>query len=175
MGRQNANTGAVARDRREQYSEGIQTPDPGNPLAIGTRGPPLAAAQAIETRSLLMAAHGLPEAAFEIAVIKTTADRVQDRALSEIGGKGLFYQGTGRGLVEPDDRHRRPLRQGYAHPAAGRAGAGLLHEAGRPARRIQAELDFAISDNATLGLSYSGQFGGRATDNGAKANLNVRF
>jgi hydroxymethylbilane synthase len=37
-----------------------------------------------------MAAHGLPEAAFEIVVIKTTGDRVLDRALSEIGGKGLF-------------------------------------------------------------------------------------
>jgi len=90
MGRQNADPGAIARDRREQYSEGMQTPDPGNPLKIGTRGSPLAVAQAIETRSLLMAAHGLPEAAFEITVIKTTADRVQDRALSEIGGKGLF-------------------------------------------------------------------------------------
>lgn len=37
-----------------------------------------------------MAAHGLPENAFEIDVIQTSGDRVQDRALSEIGGKGLF-------------------------------------------------------------------------------------
>jgi hydroxymethylbilane synthase len=37
-----------------------------------------------------MAAHGLPESAFQIEVIKTTGDRVQDRSLSEIGGKGLF-------------------------------------------------------------------------------------
>ena len=40
---------------------------------------------------------------------------------------------------------------------------------------LEASLDFAISDNATLGLSYSGQFGAHATDNGAKANLSVRF
>ncbi|MGN6143241.1 MAG: autotransporter outer membrane beta-barrel domain-containing protein [Mesorhizobium sp.] len=40
---------------------------------------------------------------------------------------------------------------------------------------LEAGLDFAISDNATLDLSYSGQFGAHATDNGAKANLSVRF
>jgi hydroxymethylbilane synthase len=37
-----------------------------------------------------MAAWDLPEAAFEIVVIKTTGDRVLDRPLKEIGGKGLF-------------------------------------------------------------------------------------
>ncbi|MCH8953462.1 MAG: hydroxymethylbilane synthase [Proteobacteria bacterium] len=65
-------------------------PSPDQPLKIGTRGSPLALAQAHETRSRLMAAHGLPEAAFEITVIKTTGDRVTDRPLAEIGGKGLF-------------------------------------------------------------------------------------
>lgn len=67
-----------------------QLPTPESPLRIGTRGSALALAQAHETRDRLMAAHGLPEAAFEIVVIKTTGDRVLDRALSEIGGKGLF-------------------------------------------------------------------------------------
>ncbi len=61
-----------------------------SPLKIGTRGSPLALAQAHETRSRLMQAHGLPERAFTIEVIQTTGDAVQDRPLSEIGGKGLF-------------------------------------------------------------------------------------
>jgi len=61
-----------------------------SPLKIGTRGSPLALAQAYETRSRLMEAHGLPESAFTIEVIQTTGDAVQDRPLSEIGGKGLF-------------------------------------------------------------------------------------
>ena len=65
-------------------------PSPQNPLKIGTRGSPLALAQAHETRDRLMAAHGLPEAAFEVVVIKTTGDAVTDRPLGEIGGKGLF-------------------------------------------------------------------------------------
>jgi hydroxymethylbilane synthase len=68
----------------------VSIPSPGNPLKIGTRGSPLALAQAHETRDRLMAVHGLPEAAFLIAVIKTTGDRITDRSLSEIGGKGLF-------------------------------------------------------------------------------------
>jgi len=71
-----------------------------SPLKIGTRGSPLALAQAHETRSRLMAAHGLPEAAFTIAVIQTTGDAVQDRPLSEIGGKGLFTKEIERALLD---------------------------------------------------------------------------
>ncbi|TVP71836.1 MAG: hydroxymethylbilane synthase [Rhodobacteraceae bacterium] len=69
-------------------------PTPAQPLKIGTRGSPLALAQAHETRARLMAAHDLPEAAFEIVVIKTTGDDRSlidaDRPLKEIGNKGLF-------------------------------------------------------------------------------------
>lgn len=67
-----------------------QMPDPQNPIRIGTRGSALALAQAHETRDRLMAAHGLAAKSFEIVVIKTTGDRVLDRPLKEIGGKGLF-------------------------------------------------------------------------------------
>ena len=65
-------------------------PSPSSPLKIGTRGSPLALAQAHETRDRLAAAWDLPPEAFEIVVIKTTGDRVLDRPLKEIGGKGLF-------------------------------------------------------------------------------------
>ncbi|MDR0807660.1 MAG: hydroxymethylbilane synthase [Gemmobacter sp.] len=68
----------------------IPLPSPAAPLRIGTRGSPLALAQAHETRDRLCAAFDLPGTAFEIVVIKTTGDRVQDRPLKEIGGKGLF-------------------------------------------------------------------------------------
>ncbi|EYD74496.1 Porphobilinogen deaminase [Rubellimicrobium mesophilum DSM 19309] len=59
-------------------------------LRIGTRGSPLALAQAHETRDRLREATGLPEAAFEIVVIRVTGDVIQDRSLREAGGKGLF-------------------------------------------------------------------------------------
>ena len=68
----------------------LNLPTPQNPLNIGTRGSPLALAQAYETRERLARAFDLPFEAFEICVIKTTGDKVLDRPLKEIGGKGLF-------------------------------------------------------------------------------------
>jgi hydroxymethylbilane synthase len=69
-------------------------PSPAKPLRIGTRGSPLALAQAHETRARLMAAFDLTEDAFEIVVIKTTGDDRSlidaDVALKTLGGKGLF-------------------------------------------------------------------------------------
>ena len=65
-------------------------PSPDAPLRIGTRGSPLALWQAHEVRRCLMAAFDLPEAAFSVVVIKVTGDQILDRALKDIGGKGLF-------------------------------------------------------------------------------------
>lgn len=68
----------------------LTLPTPAEPLKIGTRGSPLALAQAYETRDRLMAAFDLAEEAFEIVSVSTRGDRVQDRSLRELGGKGLF-------------------------------------------------------------------------------------
>jgi len=68
----------------------LTLPTPQNPLSIGTRGSPLALAQAYETRARLAQAFDLPETAFQIVVINTTGDKIIDRPLKEIGGKGLF-------------------------------------------------------------------------------------
>jgi hydroxymethylbilane synthase len=57
---------------------------------IGTRGSPLALAQAHDVRRRLIAAHGEALGVIEVVVIKTSGDRIQDRPLSEVGGKGLF-------------------------------------------------------------------------------------
>jgi hydroxymethylbilane synthase len=59
-------------------------------LRIGTRGSPLALAQTHMVRSALSVAHGWAEDAVAIDVIRTSGDRIQDRPLSEVGGKGLF-------------------------------------------------------------------------------------
>lgn len=61
-----------------------------NPIRIGTRGSPLALAQAHQVRDQLTAALGLSASDLEIHVIKTSGDAIQDRPLSEAGGKGLF-------------------------------------------------------------------------------------
>ena len=68
----------------------ITLPSPTSPLIIGTRGSPLALAQAHETRRRLSTAFDLSPEAFVIKVIKTTGDKILDRPLKEIGGKGLF-------------------------------------------------------------------------------------
>lgn len=59
---------------------------------IGTRGSPLALAQAYETKRRLGEAFDelKPEGAIEIIVLKTSGDMILDKALKEIGGKGLF-------------------------------------------------------------------------------------
>jgi len=49
-----------------------------------------------------MAAHGLPETAFELVAIKTTGDRIQDRSLAEAGGKGLFTKELEESLLQRD-------------------------------------------------------------------------
>lgn len=72
----------------------LTLPTPAQPLKIGTRGSPLALAQAHETRDRLARAFDLPSEAFEIVVIHTTGDTQSlidaDQPLKTIGGKGLF-------------------------------------------------------------------------------------
>jgi hydroxymethylbilane synthase len=59
-------------------------------LRIGTRGSPLALAQSAIVRARLAAAHGLAPERIELKAIRTTGDVIQDRTLSQAGGKGLF-------------------------------------------------------------------------------------
>jgi hydroxymethylbilane synthase len=66
-------------------------------LKLGTRGSPLALIQANMVKDALFAAHGI---ASEIHVIRTTGDRVQDRALAEIGGKALWTKELDRALLD---------------------------------------------------------------------------
>src|SRR5215208_1720664 len=69
-------------------------------LVIGTRGSPLALAQAHETQDRLSAALGWPTERIPLSIIKTTGDAIQDRPLSESGGKGLFTKELDIALVE---------------------------------------------------------------------------
>lgn len=81
-----------------------ELPNVDAPLKIGTRGSPLALAQAHETRARLMVAFDLPEDAFEICVIKTTGDDRSlidaDIALKTIGNKGLFTKEIEEAMLE---------------------------------------------------------------------------
>src|SRR6185295_12613468 len=69
-------------------------------LRIGTRGSPLALAQARELAARLAAAHEVDVARIEICVIRTSGDRIQDRPLAEVGGKGLFTKEIEEALID---------------------------------------------------------------------------
>ena len=78
------------------------TATPAFPVRIGTRGSDLALWQANAVRGALLSAHGWAEAAVEIVVIRTTGDRITDRALLEAGGKGLFTKEIEEALLAGD-------------------------------------------------------------------------
>jgi hydroxymethylbilane synthase len=68
-------------------------------VRIGTRGSPLALAQAGMVRARLATTHGLAAEAIELAIIRTTGDAIQDRPLAEVGGKGLFTKEIEEALI----------------------------------------------------------------------------
>jgi hydroxymethylbilane synthase len=71
------------------------------PLKIGTRGSPLALAQAHMVRDKLLAHWGQACAdMLEIVILKTSGDKILDRPLAEVGGKGLFTKELEEALLE---------------------------------------------------------------------------
>ena len=60
------------------------------PITIGTRGSPLALAQAHMVAAALEEAHGWARGTVAIRTVKTSGDRIQDRPLTELGGKALW-------------------------------------------------------------------------------------
>ena len=69
-------------------------------LRLGTRGSALALAQARKVAAAIETAQRWPDGWVQIVEIKTTGDKVQDRLLAEIGGKGLWTKELDRALLE---------------------------------------------------------------------------
>lgn len=69
-------------------------------LRIGTRGSPLALAQAYEVRRRLATAHGIAPDAIEVRAIRTTGDVIVHRPLADVGGKGLFTKEIEQALFD---------------------------------------------------------------------------
>lgn len=69
-----------------------------NIIRLGSRGSPLALTQSRMVKAELQSAH--PGLQIDLEIIRTTGDRVQDRPLSEIGGKGLFTKEIELALLE---------------------------------------------------------------------------
>jgi hydroxymethylbilane synthase len=121
---------------------------------IGTRGSPLALVQAGLVRDALCAAHGWTHAQIEIVPIRTTGDRVQDRALAEIGGKALWTKELDRALLgqEIDCAVHSMKDVETIRPEAIRI-AAMLPRADVRDRLVGADSIAALKPGAVLGTS----------------------
>ncbi len=121
---------------------------------IGTRGSPLALTQAGMVRDALAAAHGWDADEVEMVVIRTTGDRVQDRALAEIGGKALWTKELDRALLANGiDACVHSMKDVETVRPMTIAIAAMLPRADVRDRLIGAESVAALADGATVGTS----------------------
>jgi hydroxymethylbilane synthase len=74
-------------------------PSAANPFRIGSRASPLALAQVELTIAALQAAHGWSREVMRIVTVTTSGDRIQDRALADLGGKALWTKELDRALL----------------------------------------------------------------------------
>ena len=89
-------------------------------IVIATRESPLALWQAEHVQALL--AKRYPEKDVHLLGITTKGDRILDKTLSKIGGKGLFVKELDRALPRnPPGSPREPHR-----PFSGRCGADIF-------------------------------------------------
>jgi hydroxymethylbilane synthase len=69
-------------------------------IRIGTRASNLAMTQSLEVKNLILQNTDIKEEQIEIIPITTSGDKIQDRNLAEIGGKGLFIKELEEALVK---------------------------------------------------------------------------
>ena len=120
-------------------------------LKLGTRGSPLALVQANMVKDALAAAHGV---ACEIVIIRTTGDRVQDRALAEIGGKALWTKELDRALLGGEiDMAVHSMKDVETIRPAEIAIAAMLERADVRDRLVGADSLAAIREGGVVGTS----------------------
>lgn len=119
---------------------------------LGTRGSPLALTQAGMVRDALMAVHGWDD--IEIVVVRTTGDRIQDRALAEIGGKALWTKELDRALLAGEvDACVHSMKDVETIRPAEIVVAAMLPRADVRDRLIGAESIEALPHGAVVGTS----------------------
>jgi hydroxymethylbilane synthase len=124
------------------------------PLRIGTRGSPLALAQAHMVADALRRAHGWDEGAIEIVPIATTGDLVQDRPLAEMGGKALWTKELDRCLTDGrTDLSVHSMKDVETIRPETLRIAAMLERADPRDRLIGADSVDALGDGAKVGTS----------------------
>lgn len=124
------------------------------PPIIGTRGSPLAMAQARMAARALEVAHGWPEGTVQIRPVTTTGDKIQDRPLADVGGKGLWTKELDQYLLGGETdlsvhsmKDVESIRPAELHVAA------MLPRADVRDRLIGATSIAALSQGAKVGTS----------------------
>jgi hydroxymethylbilane synthase len=121
---------------------------------LGTRGSPLALTQAHMVRDALAAAHGWRSEDIAIVVIRTTGDKVQDRALAEIGGKALWTKELDRALLGGEiDCAVHSMKDVETIRPETIAIAAMLPRADVRDRLVGADSIAALKPNAVIGTS----------------------
>lgn len=121
---------------------------------LGTRGSPLALTQAAMVRDRIVAAHGIAPGDVEIVPMRTTGDKVQDRALAAIGGKALWTKELDRALLAGElDCAVHSMKDVETTRPEGIAIAAILHRADVRDRLVGAESIQALRVGAVVGTS----------------------
>jgi hydroxymethylbilane synthase len=121
---------------------------------LGTRGSPLALAQAEMTATALKAAHGWAASSVEIIVISTQGDRVLDRPLAEIGGKALWTKELDAALLDGRiDCAVHSMKDVETQLRAGIALRAMLPRADVRERLLGAASIASLPQGATIGTS----------------------
>lgn len=124
------------------------------PLRLGTRGSPLALAQARMAAEALARTGGSEPPAVETVVIQTTGDRVQDRPLAEIGGKALWTRELDRALLAGEvDAAVHSMKDVETRLVPGLVLAAVLPRADVRDRLIGADSIAALPGGAKVGTS----------------------
>lgn len=123
-------------------------------LTLGTRGSPLALAQARMVADALTRAHGWADGAVAIRTLVTTGDKVQDRPLAEIGGKALWTKELDAALLDGRiDLAVHSMKDVETALNPGVAIAAMLPRADTRDRLIGAEDIAALRPGAVVGTS----------------------
>ncbi|WP_037498745.1 hydroxymethylbilane synthase [Sphingomonas jaspsi] len=123
-------------------------------IRLGTRGSPLALAQAHMVAAALEAAHGWKKGAVAIHTVKTSGDRIQDRPLADVGGKALWTKELDVALLAGDtDISVHSMKDVESERPDILVIAAMLPRADVRDRLIGAESIAALAAGATVGTS----------------------
>ena len=123
-------------------------------ITLGTRGSPLALAQARSVAAALETAHGWAAGTVAIRTIRTSGDKIQDRPLAEIGGKALWTKELDLALLSGEsDLSVHSMKDVESNRPAALVIAAMLERADVRDRLIGARSIEALPKGGTVGTS----------------------